>query len=315
MGLLNGWGSGSGSGVQLLGGDLGGGAGAAGGVLALVFEDGEDLAGLVGLALGLVELGELELSEIGGDGGGLALAELVVEVNGLGVVAGLLIEVGEGVFAESGDAGVPAGGDLLEGLLGGPVLAFVLVGEADEVLGEAAGVGEAVLAGDLLELGVGSGGASLGGGEGLDAGGDGLAGGGDGSLVGLHGLSEGGGGGGGAALVEAVGGNDRDDGNDGDHTVDDGLLAVLFCPVDAGFGEGDKLVLLLQLALGCVIHERSVLQGYKKIAGPTAHASFQFSREGRAGVVARGISGWMGMGSIIAEGSCTDPLPTVFGWA
>jgi hypothetical protein len=60
--------------------------------------------------------------------------------------------------------------------------------------------------------------------------------------------------------------------------------------VHAGFGKGYKLILLLQLALGCVIHERSVLQGYKKIAGPTARASFQFSREGSVGVMARGIS-------------------------
>jgi hypothetical protein len=47
----------SGGGVQLLGCDLGGGAGAARGVLAFIFEQGEDLAGLVGVALGLVELG------------------------------------------------------------------------------------------------------------------------------------------------------------------------------------------------------------------------------------------------------------------
>jgi len=53
---------------------------------------------------------------------------------------------------------------------------------------------------------------------------------------------------------------------------------MLFCPMDTGCGESDKLVLFFQLTLGCVIHERSVLQGYKEIAGPTARASFQFSR-------------------------------------
>jgi hypothetical protein len=49
--------SSGGSGVQLLGGDFGGGSGLAGGVLALIFQESEDLAGLVGLALGLIELG------------------------------------------------------------------------------------------------------------------------------------------------------------------------------------------------------------------------------------------------------------------
>ena len=66
---------------------------------------------------------------------------------------------------------------------------------------------------------------------------------------------------------------------------------MLFCPMDAGFGEGVKLVLLFQLALGCVIHERSVLQVYKEIAGPTARASFQFSRDGGGGVLESGVGG------------------------
>jgi hypothetical protein len=61
--------------------------------------------------------------------------------------------------------------------------------------------------------------------------------------------------------------------------------------VDSCFGEGDKLVWLLQLTLGCVIHERSVLQGYKEIAGPTAHASFQFSRKGARQRIGRGSGG------------------------
>ena len=112
----------------------------------------------------------------------------------------------------------------------------------------------------------------------LMPGGAGSGGVGQGRLVGLHGLAEGGVSGGGAALIEGVAADDDDDGDDGDDAVEDGLLAVLLCPVRAGCGEGYKLVLLLQLALGCVIHERSVLQSYKKIAGPTTGASFQFSR-------------------------------------
>ncbi len=101
-----------------MGGDFSGGAGLAGGVLALVLQEGEDLAGLVGLALGLIELGELELGEVGGNGAGLAFAELVVDVDGLGVLAGLLVEVGEGILAKSSETAIPAGGYAERGRVG-----------------------------------------------------------------------------------------------------------------------------------------------------------------------------------------------------
>jgi len=54
--------------------------------------------------------------------------------------------------------------------------------------------------------------------------------------------------------------------------------------MNAGFGEGVKLVLLFQLTLGCVVHERSILQSYKEIAGPTPPAH----RLSLAGNAARG---------------------------
>jgi len=90
---------------------------------------------LLGLAFGLIELGELELGERRGDGDGVALDELVVEVDGLGILAILLIELGEGGFAEGGEVAVPAFGDLLESCFGGAVLALIEGGQADEVLG------------------------------------------------------------------------------------------------------------------------------------------------------------------------------------
>ncbi len=256
-------------------------------------------AGLLGLALGLIELGELKLGEVRRNGAGLAFAELGVDLDGLGVLTGLLIEVGEGILAEGGKAAVPAGGDLFEDLLRRAELTLIDVGEADEVLGKTAGVGEAVLAGYLLELGVGGGGAGLGVGVSFDAGGRGFAGGGERSLVDTHSLAEGGGRSRGAALIERIASDEGDDRDHGDDGPDDGLLAVLFCPMDARFGESYKLVWLFQLTLGCVIHERSVLQGYKKIAGPTAHASFQFSRDARWG---RWNSIWAVRGPIIAGG-------------
>jgi hypothetical protein len=272
-----------GFGVEFLGGDFGGGSGLALGVLVFVLQLGVDLAGLLGLAFGLIELGELELGEAWRDGRGVALDELVIEIDGLGVLAALLVERGEAGFAEGGQIGVPAGRDLLESFFRRAVLALIHVGGADEVLGQFAGAGEVVLVGDLLELGVRGGGAGLCVGEGLHAGRHGMRGVGQDGLVGLHGRSERGCGGFGADIMVFVPADASEDDDDSDDTGDDGFLAVFVCPMGAAGGEGDKLVLLLQLTLSCVIHENSVLQSYKKIAGSASRASFQFSREGKAG--------------------------------
>ncbi len=56
--LLRNFRPGAGGGIELLSGDLGGGAGASIVALVLVLHEGEDLAGFVGLALSLIELGE-----------------------------------------------------------------------------------------------------------------------------------------------------------------------------------------------------------------------------------------------------------------
>jgi len=121
---------------------------------------------------------------------------------------------------------------------------------------------------DLLEQGAGGSGAILRGGEGLHAGRHGLSGVGERSLVDLHGSAELGFGGSGATLVEGIATDDCEDGDHRNDAGEDGLLAVLFSPMHAAGGEGDKLVLLLQLTLGCVIHESSVLRKLKRLPGP-----------------------------------------------
>ena len=166
-----------GGGVELLGGESGGGSGYAFGVLVLVFELRVNFVREIGLALAGVEFGEFDLGESGGDGVGGVSGELVVEVDGLSVATGLVIEVGESFLGKRGELFIPAIGDFFQGGLGGGGLTLFEVGEAGEIAGVLAGCGHAVLVGDGEELGVGCLGAFRGGVVGFDAGIVGLAGG------------------------------------------------------------------------------------------------------------------------------------------
>jgi len=89
----------------------------------------------IGLALGGVELGQLDLRETGGDRIGGVIGQLGVEFDGLVVAAGLVVEVGEGLLGERGELLVPAVGDLLEGRLSGAGLAGFDIGKGGEVTG------------------------------------------------------------------------------------------------------------------------------------------------------------------------------------
>src|ERR1700738_1229469 len=75
-----------GCGIPLLCGGLAGGS-----LGVLVLELRVDLLGLGAVALDLVELGELDLRQPGGDGAGGLGGELVVEIDGLGIAAGLAV--------------------------------------------------------------------------------------------------------------------------------------------------------------------------------------------------------------------------------
>src|ERR1035438_5388046 len=86
------------------------GAGRTFGVILL--EGRVDVPGLGSLALGVVEVGKLELRKSGGDGRRRLLCQFLVHVDCLGIASAVVIKLGEREPGQRGEIAVPSAGDL-----------------------------------------------------------------------------------------------------------------------------------------------------------------------------------------------------------
>ena len=187
---------------------------------------------------------QAEAGQAIGNRSGWLGAELVVEVDGLGIAPGVAVELGEGELGQGGEIVVPSAGDVLQRLFGLLVLARLDVGEAGEVARVLAVGRHAVLVGDGLEKSARGLGPLRSGGVGRHPGRHGLAGLRQRRLVGLHGCAEGYG----CGLRAAVVDHHTDDGDENrrqqNPAVDEDRLAVLSGPFEAVGGGSDELVFL-----------------------------------------------------------------------
>ncbi len=236
-------------GIQLAGGDLRGNARLASGILVVILDLSIDLARLLGLARGGVHGGELKLCKLRRHRHRVTLGELLIQLDGLGLTAGLGIQLGQGRLAEGRGIAVPATGNLFQSVFGWPVLTGLHIGKPCEVGGELPGFRKVELAGHLGELSVRYRGALRCGVVRLHARRQRLAGADERGLIGLHRLTERGLRLRGAVLIYRVATNQDQQQQQGKSAKEQKGASIAICPVQAVFTGEHELILLPGVAL------------------------------------------------------------------
>src|ERR1035437_755624 len=103
----------------------------------------------------LVERGQQKLCRALAHGKGGMIGELLVDFDGLGIAVGVVIDGSQRQLCQAGNLFVATVGNLFQVLLGAGIVTHIVQGHTCEVAGDASGLGEGVLAGNVSEIAIG----------------------------------------------------------------------------------------------------------------------------------------------------------------